>query len=194
MNEHYSIMFNKKGTWAMWVSIILVAILIIGIFLYFSLFNPRHSANYETSLQEPVNPALELSQEEAIAVFNESFVYYVLYVIKAYNLHNPPLSSDTPKISFFVDQDAYNAEIINGNILINRGEISGGDIIISTSKEDAVKIMKDPNYVRESYRNGSSKIELMAGKATLFAKGYLNLYKEVTGKSITGSVVRIYVD
>ncbi len=49
-----------------------------------------------------MNPAEGLSVEQAIVEFDESFVYYLLFNIKAYNLHNPPLSSAEPRIEFFM--------------------------------------------------------------------------------------------
>ena len=60
-----------------------------------------------------LNPTDNLNDKQATAQFNESFVFYILYNIKAYNLHNPPISSDTPKVEFSIDNDIYNAEITN---------------------------------------------------------------------------------
>jgi len=178
----------------MLVSIIVVVVFVIGIFLYFSLFSPGYISKYNAGGAEPVNPVSGLSQEEAIAEFNESFIFYSLYVIKAYNLHNPPLSSETPKINFIVDEEAYNAEIVDGEIIVSKGEVEEADVILRSTKLDAVKIMNDPEYARQSYRDGNSNIELLASKSTLFGKGYLNLYREITGRSVTGSVIGIYAD
>ena len=48
-------------------------------------------------------------------------------------------------------------------------------------------------YIKESFSSGKSEFELVANKATLFSKGYLSLYKDLTGKGITGSVIGIYL-
>ena len=77
---------NKKGGWILWVSIILIVLLIAGMFFYLALFKVDNSDKYNNI----VNPASELSDEQAIAQFNETFVLYILYMIKAYNLHYPP--------------------------------------------------------------------------------------------------------
>lgn len=55
-------------------------------------------------------------------------------------------------------------------------------------------MIRDKNYVEESFRNGKSSIELVAGKTELFEKGYLALYTKITGKSITGSAIKIFAD
>jgi len=160
-------------------------VLILAALIYYFFF---HTTGYRGS-SNVTNPAANLSIEEAVAQFNSGFIYYLLYSIKAYNLHNPLFSSDTPKIEIHVGADIYNAIIENGNIKVQNGEIANKDIIIVTTKEDAVKMMKDTTYVQDSFRNGNSQIELVAGKTTLFMKGYLNLYSELTGKSMTGSVI-----
>ena len=184
---------NKKGTWGLWVSVILVIILILLIFFYFTLFSPRNEKLYSGD-KALVNPISGLSHEEAISQFNESFITYLLYEIKAYNLHNPPLSGDTPKILVFVGDDSYGAEIDAGSIYVHKGGIEGQDIIIRTSKEESVNMLSNEDYVKESFQNGKSNIELAASKSVLFGKGYLSLYEQLTGKSVTGSVIRIYSD
>lgn len=182
---------DKKGRWILWVSIILVIVLVIIFFFYFALFNPRNSV-YEG--QEITNPAFGMTAEQARISFDESFVFYLLYSIKAYNLHNPPLSSNVPKIEIHVEGEIFNAVIESGAINVEKGSIAEKDIIITTNKDEAIKMMNDKNYVTESFNAGKSTIELVADKTTLFAKGYLGLYNELTGKSITGNVIRIYLD
>lgn len=182
---------HKKG-WALWLSITLVAVLIMVIFAYFVLFKPDNSRVY--SGQELENPAEGLSDEQAVLAFDESFVFYLLYSIKAYNLHNPPLSSEIPRIEILVGEDVFNANVKKGIISVEKGEISNEDVVIRTTKEEAVKMVRDKNYVTQSFNDGKSGIDLIAGKTTLFAKGYLNMYNELTGKSITGNIIRIYTD
>ena len=185
---------NKKGSAALWISLILLGLLVITLFLYFVLYNPAHNSSRvdKISSGELVNPTTGLSVESAVKQFNESFVYYLLYNIKAYNLHNPPLSKNTPKILIYVDNDVYNAEVDRDEIYVVKDEIVSKDIIIRTTKEEAVKMIRDKNYIADSFSSGNSKIELITDKSTLFGKGYLNLYKELTGNGITGSVVKIY--
>jgi hypothetical protein len=183
---------NKKGALWLWISIILIALLVIVTFLYFALFNVNNESVYAG--MQIINPVEGLDDKQALALFDESFVFYLLYEIKAYNLHNPPLSSDYPKIQINVGEQIFNADIKKGLINVAKDEIEDEDVVIRTSAEEAVKMLRDKNYVTKSFNDGKSEIELVASKTTLFAKGYLNLYNEITGKSITGNLIRIYTD
>jgi hypothetical protein len=182
---------DKEGRWVLWASAAIVALLIAAIFFYFVMFKPNNDGIYSGGVE---NPASGMSDVEAAAAFNESFVFYLLYSIKAYNLHNPPLSSSAPRIEVDVGGDVFNAVVNDGAIKVARGQINGEDAVIRTSKQEAVKMIRDKNYVVQSFRDGLSSIELAADKTTLFAKGYLNLYTEVTGKSVTGNIIRIYFE
>ena len=183
---------DKKGAWVFWVSIVLAVMLVVIIFLYFALFKSNNEGVYEG--MDIVNPVLGLSDEQAVLDFNESFVFYLLYSIKAYNLHNPPLSSDYPKIEMDVGGEVFGATVKKGIISVSENLIFDKDVIIRTTKEEAVKMMRDKNYVTQSFNDEKSEIELVADKTTLFAKGYLNMYTELTGKSITGNLIRIATD
>tara|TARA_Y100000310_G_scaffold271853_1_gene286541 strand:- start:4164 stop:4724 length:561 start_codon:yes stop_codon:yes gene_type:complete len=186
-------MLGKKGglRW-LWLvlGVLLILLLVSGMFLYNALVGPDYSAKYS----ELKNPASGLSVEEAIKVFDESFVYYLLASIEAYNLHPPTLSNDLPKIEFYIGDDIYNAIVDKGNIIVDRGLIDERDVVIRTTTEEAVKMVQDYKYTQDSFVSGRSAIELKAEKATLFNKGYLKMYEKLTGESITGSVVSIYTD
>jgi len=182
---------NKKGSVILWISLALAILLIAVIFLYFVLFKSNNEALY--SGQTLKNPVTGLNDSQAIAVFDESFVHYLLVSIKAYNLHNVPLSSNYPKLEIDVGGDLFSASVKKGIISVNRGAVEKEDVIIRTTKEEAVKMMRDKSYVTKSFNDGKSTIELVADKTTLFAKGYLNMYNELTGKSITGDIIRISV-
>jgi len=183
---------NNRGKWSLWASIGLVVVLIIILFLYLALKGPNYDEQYST--KDIVNPAEGLSLEQAVEKFDESFVYYLLFSIKAYNLHNPPLSGNSPKMEIFVGNEQYNSIINKGKIEIGRGDLEKEDIIIRMTTEEAVKMIMDTNYIIESFSSGKSGIEMKAEKSTLFAKGYLKLYEELTGKGISGNVIKIYLD
>mgnify|MGYP001558657570 CR=1 FL=1 len=172
------------------IGVVLVLVLIGAMFFYFSLAGPNYDSAYQSKNLK--DPTAGLSQEQAEAKFDESFVYYFLYSVKAYNLHNPPLSSNKPKMEFIVGEDVYNVIIDKGEIIIDKGSLDNRDAVIRTNAKEAVKMIKDINYIKESFRNGDSSIELTASKSELFSKGYLGLYTEITGQSLSGNVIRIY--
>ena len=179
---------DKRGRWILWVSLAIVVLFIIALFYYYVLYSPNNQRLY----QNLVNPVSNLSVQEAVVNFDDSYIFYLLYTLKAYNLRNPPLSSDNPKISIMVENRTYYSIIQNGLIKVYPGVTTGEDIVIVTTREEIVSMIKDKSYVQESFSSGRSSIALLAGKTTLFAKGYLNLYTEATGKSVTGNIIRIY--
>lgn len=187
---------QKRGSWYLAGGVVFILILVVVLFYYFATASPNHDNYY---INQEVsgglrNPVSDLTIEEAVNVFNESFVYYLLYEIGAYDLHNPPLSKNTPKIEMVVGEEIFSATIIKGSIYIDNGEMDEEDIVIRTSREEAVKMLKSKEYIEVSFEEGSSSIELKASKTILFSKGYLGLYQDLTGKSVTGSVIRIYVE
>lgn len=165
-----------------WFAIIFSILLVLCGLIYYFLFFEGYNAYSEINKQR-TNPVSNLSVEEAVIQFSSGFVSYLLYSIGAGQLHNPPLSSDTPKIEINVGDEIYNAVVEEGNIDVQKGDIASKDIVIILTKEEAVKMMKDSNYVKESFKSGGSRIELVAGETTLFLKGYLKLYNELSGKS-----------
>lgn len=174
-----------KKKWGVGKTIIVVVIIfilfVIAAFAFFFLRTPKQPAGGGGGGHMLVNPVSNLDDESAIQQFNESFVYYMLYAMKAYNLHNLPLSSDTPKIKFLIEGEPYSAIVENGRIGVSKGSIPGEDIIIITSKKEAVSMLRSQDNIMASFSSGASEIEMVAGKATLFGKGYLQMYNEITG-------------
>lgn len=156
-------------------AILIICLLIISYYLFF--YNTKNKGGGK----KLTNPALGLTFEEAVEKFDESFVLYLLASIEAYKLHNTPFSSETPKIEFYISDDVYNAEIIKGSINVKKGEIDDEDITITTTKEEGVKMLLDENYIDDSFKEGKSSAELIAGKLELAAKGYLEIYDNFTG-------------
>lgn len=187
---------NKRGRWFYWALAVVLLLVLVGLmFAYFAFFGGK---NYDSVYQQRidagqlVNPIGQLSDEQAVMQFNESFVYYLLYTIGAYNLHNAPLSSENPQIEFVIGEDSYNANIVGGEIFVSKGVVNSEDVIIRTTKQEAVMMIKDRNYVVQSFNDGKSSMDLIASKSTLLGKGYLGIYEKLTGKGITGNVVGFY--
>ena len=171
---------KKSGKTIVIISILVSLILIFGGITAYFLFSEKHTTKLSSG-KTLVNPAKGLSLEEAIKKFDDKFVYYLLVSIKAYTLHNPLLSSDLPKIEIQVDEDVYYAKVSGGKINVRNGFIEDKDIIIKTTKEEAVKMIQNKNYVTESFKNGYSSVELVSNRLELYSKGYLDLYDELSG-------------
>jgi len=176
---------TKKIKSRRWIVILVVVALLIvlGLYSYFSFF----SSSAERNVVTISNPVIGLSDQKAVEQFDENFVLYLVVSIGAQDLHNPPFSSDTPKIEMSIGGDIYFAEIKDGGILVGEGGLGEKDIIITTSKEEVVKMLRDNAYIEESFEEGASDFELISGKARLLSKGYIKIYTQFTGNAVDTS-------
>lgn len=160
----------------------IVSILIL-IGLAIAFLSPQQTNTDTTKFRVIQNPVTGLSEEKAVQSFNESFVLYLALSIGAGKLHNIPFSSDIPIMEVYVDELIFNVKVNSGAVTVSRGSAQSKDIILKTTKREAVRMLKDKNYIGESFSLGNSQIKLVAGKLALLGKGYLSLYQDLTGKS-----------
>ena len=124
--------------------------------------------------------------EEGIVNFNEDYINYLLVAIGVGNLHSA-VGFGNPVIEFSIDSDSWGSEMAEGILNTQGGTIEEEDLRIFISKEEAVKALISSDakqFMKDSVNNGGTRIEMVAGKPTLFAKGYLAMYKEITGKEL----------
>lgn len=154
---------------------ILILIIIVLAGTVFLLLTPKSTQRITLK-----NPVSDLSDEEAANYFSTDYIKFLLYSIEADQLHNPPLSSNTPKIQIEVEDKIYNAEIKDNAIKIEEGELAKKDMVIKTTKSEIIKILRNESYVKDSFASGLSSIEITADKSSLALKGYLGIYEKFT--------------
>ncbi len=178
--------------WSFILAIILVIILIIGVFFYYATASPSKPKYSIKEIKNPINQT-NTTFEKALVNFNKNYVEYMVFAIGGWKLHNPPLSKDTPKVKIIVDDEVYKSEIKNTEVITTKRDFDDEDISIITTKEEitrAILSLDIKEYMEESIQQGKTILELKAGHVKLFSKGYLELYKDITGKSLTGEIVR----
>ena len=173
------------------ILIILAAVFVFGFLL-------KKPARIEVILANPVEGIIlantnELGEtdemaviQEAVIKFDEEYVNYLLVAIGTGYLHKSILGGD-PVIELVLGDEAWASEIVEGTPFSEKGEAENEDLKISLSKEEAVKAILSSDvekFMKDSVNNGDTKIEMIAGKTELFAKGYLDLYKAITGEEI----------
>jgi len=124
--------------------------------------------------------------EQGVMEFNEDYINYILVALGVGYLHKSPLFQN-PLIEFDLAGEVWNSEIIKGMPNSKEGQIKNEDLRISISKEEAVEAILANNieeFMKQSVANGNTNIEMIAGKTKLFSKGYLEMYKELTGEEI----------
>ena len=187
---------NKKKIkiWPFILGIILLILLVGVLFFYFATASPS-SPKIENIVNNPIEG---MAFQQALLGFNEDYVNYVVFAIGGWKLHNPPLSDEIPKIKVIVDDEIYISKVNEGKTTTEKKQADAEyheDIIIKTTKNEIVNAILSLNikeYLQNSVEQGKTSLKLQASYTDLFSKGYLGLYKEMTGKSFTGSVVRIF--
>jgi hypothetical protein len=125
--------------------------------------------------------------EEGVMDFNEDYINYILVGLGVNYLHSAPLFGN-PVIEFNLEGEIWNSEIIRGAPQSKIGSINKKDLIITISKQEAVESLLCENiedFMKNSVKKGNTKLDLVAGKTALFSKGYLDMYKKLTGEEIS---------
>lgn len=115
----------------------------------------------------------------SISDIEKSLANYSSIILKLYSLHNIPLTSITPKIQSYLDNNSYFMEVSNGDIIISEGNITNPDITIATTSQELSNILENGTSVGSALSSGSIKIDAEANQFTLASKGYLTLFNEL---------------
>lgn len=140
----------------------------------------------EATFEEPSNkgeyPGLVNNYRSVIEL---SKVKQVLDEIIASRLHNPPFSSDNPRIEIIMGDTPVYAEFTKGVTSVYHERLDNLDIKIIISPEELNEILKYDDLktgIKESYSNKKIKVELIANPIILILKGYLELDKSLSEK------------
>lgn len=122
--------------------------------------------------------------EQGVMEFNEDYINYILVALGVSHLYKSMINFENPLIEFVLGDEVWSSEIIGGVPNSKKESIDNEDMKISISKEEVVEALLASNieeFMKESVKNRNTEIELVAGKAELFSKGYLEMYRELTG-------------
>jgi hypothetical protein len=125
--------------------------------------------------------------EQAIIEFNADYINYILAALGTGYLHKSPLF-ENPFIEFVLGEETWSSEIKGGVPNAQQTSIENEDLRITISKEEAVRALLSDDivqFMKDSVVAGNTNIEMIAGKTELFTKGYLEMYKELTGEEIS---------
>jgi len=177
------------------IVLIFIVIILIGVFLVGFFIKPKIRIVLENPLKNivfantneagEVNYAAVLSQ--GVIEFNADYINFILFALGANNLHKSYVGYGNPVIEFVLEDESWNAELDKGRLKTQIGMIEKKDLRISILKEEAVKALLSSDikqFMKDSVANGNTQIEMIAGNVELGSKGYLSMYKELTGKEI----------
>ncbi len=163
------------------ILILIIAVIIssiLSIYLYKEPVKTSSGTRYKQTWNDSTLGSLQI---------NENVIGYILAKFGVNNLHNPPLSKDTPKIEVIIGDKTYNAEVIKGSINVAQGQIENEDIKILMARQDVINIINSTSpsdTISNSVNEGTIQFEIVASKTKLFSKGYLSLYEKFTGNKL----------
>jgi len=181
--------------WVVTIVFILI-ILMIGLATSFIFFKKpvKSSGNGGgTVIENPMkqivikntNSAGEINQQavidEGIKEFNSEYINYILLALGIGNLQKSIIFGN-PVVELTLDSQVWSSEIKNNALYTVLGANDNSDLKITMSKQEAVKALLSSDikqFMKDSVSNGNTKIEMIAGKPELLAKGYLDMYNKL---------------
>lgn len=173
------------------VTLFIIFILIAGAMLYFLFYDIPDKpfvSKPNTSLLNPTIQDSKSAQGQISYNIEPDYLTYILNELGAYKLHDTPISKEQPFIGFVVDDTNFVSSIDDNEIKTIESQIGTVDLIFYTTAEEVIKSIDSENIgesFKESINSGSSSFEVISDKQTLFLKGYLELYKTLTGEEIS---------
>ncbi|MAG07190.1 hypothetical protein CMI46_00015 [Candidatus Pacearchaeota archaeon] len=163
------------------LSTILVILVIVGAITAYLLIPSKtdYVNTYEPTWAQENLDSLEI---------DAGVVGYTLAQFQVNNLRNVPLTKNTPKMEITIDGVVYVVEVESGQILSSQSSTDEEDLRISMTREDVINILDESNdattEIQKAVNEGTITVETVAGKPELLAKGYLGLYKTITGEDL----------
>lgn len=204
VNERVNIR-DKHGSLKKVVKILLIVfvVLLLLIIVFAAGFLLKKPTYVEIIIENPLIGIVEANTnvegkvdvpaviEQAVIEFNENYINYILAALGTGYLHKSIVGGN-PYLELVMSDssgnDIWHAKIVDGMPSSALGETDKEDLRISMSKVEAIRAILSSDieqFMKDSVGAGNTQIELVANKAELFAKGYLDMYKELTGEEIS---------
>lgn len=146
--------------------------------------NPIEAIVFANTNQETGEVNKQAVIEQAVIEFDKDYINYIL-VAMGVNKLNSIVGYGNPIIEFSIEDETWTSEVDDGNLITEKRTSDNEDLRITLLKEEAVKAILSPDiesFMKESVTNGNTNIEMVASKVELGAKGYLGMYKQITGE------------
>jgi len=178
------------------VVLILLVVLLFGMFLggdkiEIVVENPIKDIIFANTVEGVVNKEAVIKQ--AVLEFDEDYINYILVGLGVGNLHKS-LIYGNPILEFSIDDESWNSKLIGAELSSKKGTIDVEDLRIIITRREAVEAILAEDiekFMKDSVASGRTGIEMVAGKVELASKGYLAMYKDLTGEEIEVDVEEI---
>ena len=184
----------KKGLNKKSIIIVIFVLIALAVLYYSGVFdsspkntviveNPMKSIVLEnTNAEGKIN--IDNVVDQGVLEFDHDHINFILLSIGAQNLHKSLVGYGNPKVKLVVDGEPWIAEIRDGALVTGKGSVDDVDLTLSTSKVEVIRALLSgdiKNHLAGSIRSGNVGIEVNGDKVGLVSKGYLSMYKELTG-------------
>ncbi|MBT4165705.1 hypothetical protein HOE04_01565 [archaeon] len=174
------------------ITIIIIAIFLIGFFSkkstnQITIENPLKDIVFANTNAEGLVDKQKVI-EQATIEFNQEYINYLLIALGVNNLHKSLIGYGNPVVEFAIENEIWSSEITNNNLQTTKAASTDKDLTISISKQEAIEALLSPDietFMKTSVTNHNTEIEMVANKVELASKGYLAMYKEITGEEIS---------
>lgn len=182
-----------------WIFIIIILLMIIGVnYIYFFIVNPSFTNKPKIDKPNITNLDIESNASSEISKIETDHLRYIVNELDMYKLHKTPLTNDYPSIEFIVldKNKIFNIIVKNNNIIVNEGSAEDPDLRIKGDEKYIIEILQSEDIktkVVELVTVGKISLEVLKSEKDLALKGYLSLYKSLSGdkEHLTGQAVGI---
>ena len=185
-----------KKSLKIFLIVIIIGVILAAVFLSGFLTNkPKTEVVLENPLKDIVflntNAQGQVDRDavvnQGITKFNEEYIDYLLVALGVNNLHKSVIGYGDPEVEFVLDNEAWSSRVDNGNLMTKKTNAEDADLRITMTKKEAVEALLSSDiedFMKNSVSNGNIQIEMLANVVELGSKGYLKMYKDLTGKGI----------
>jgi hypothetical protein len=177
--------------------LIILVLIIFGVIFLLGFFKSPFKGETEIVLEHPLkniifkyttNGSVDKNAvvDEAMINFNEGYINYLLVALGVGNLHSSFIYGN-PSIEFVLGEEVWNSEVSEGGLDTEKSSAEKPDLRVVISKNEAVEALLASDieeYMKESVSSGRTTIEMVAGYIELGSKGYLQMYKDLTGEEL----------
>lgn len=160
--------YGKHGRKKYAIIIVIMAVLIASYFM----FSPSRQ-----------KPAIEKPSLESNVTISESHAEYLANELGVYKLHSS-VTGEQPEIELVVGGKIFVVTLNNSRPLAAEGRAKSPDVRMATDMQSIASIFTAKNMTQEIislYKEGKIGIELLKDEATLFLKGYKDVYDALQG-------------
>ncbi len=175
---------------------LILSIILVTFFIGFLINKPPVINQNKIVIENPLKEIVYANQNEqglvdkqqvinqALQEFDKDYINYILLALGVNKLKKSLIGYGNPKVEFKINEELWSSEIVDQSLNTQKSTIDDPDVRFHMPKTEIIEslLSSDINqFVINSVSNGNTQMELIASKPELLSKGYLGMYKDLTG-------------